>query len=352
MIEILKQNGQMIEILKQNSDIWDLFTKREEYNPVIHDKIGRFPYYASVHKDIFEPSVSKYLLSNGFDIEYPDGKTFAICLTHDVDIVYQSFAGKLADSLVSLRAGKIGPTVQTLCRIGSNKMPWCNFDKVMEIEERHGARSSFYFLAHDDEEPDFTYRVGDLYQEMVEISDRGCEVGLHGGEKAYADPSKLLEEKHRLEKALNKKVVGYRSHYLRFKIPDTWENLARAGFKYDTTFGYADCVGFRNGICHPFRPFNLNEGREIGIVEIPLTIMDCTLGNYMNLDPAIMWRITKQLIDTVEMYHGVITILWHNTFMTEEGLKFYQKILEYGSQKKAWMTSGREISAWWNDHIP
>jgi hypothetical protein len=38
-----------------------------------------------------------------------------------------------------------------------------------------------------------------------------------------------------LESVLEKEVVGFRNHFLRFRIPDTWELLSKAGFKYDTT---------------------------------------------------------------------------------------------------------------------
>ena len=119
-----------------------------------------------------------------------------------------------------------------------------------------------------------------------------------------------------------------------FKVPDTWELLSRAGFKYDTTFAYADCVGFRNGMCHPFKPFNLNTNKEIDILEIPLTIMDATIFLHMNIDQKRAWDLTKQLIDTVEQYNGVITILFHNdTYKLEENLKFYEKLLKYCSEK-------------------
>jgi hypothetical protein len=46
---------------------------------------------------------------------------------------------------------------------------------------------------------------------------------------------------------------------------------------YDTTFGYNDLVGFRNGMCYPFRPYNLNTASEVNILEIPLALMDGTL---------------------------------------------------------------------------
>jgi hypothetical protein len=102
---------------------------------------------------------------------------------------------------------------------------------------------------------------------------------------------------------------------------------------------------------HPFKPFNLTTGEEVEILEIPLMIMDGTLYDYMKLDVGSAWDVTKQLIDAVERHHGVMTILWHNTSMIDEKLKFYKKFLEYCYEKNAWMTSGEEIWRWWDKYV-
>jgi hypothetical protein len=183
---------------------------------------------------------------------------------------------------------------------------------------------------------------------LGDIIDHGNEVGLHGGHTTYLRPEEMKSKKQRMEKLMNKKIIGYRNHFLRFKVPETWEYLREAGFLYDVTFGYADCVGFRNGMCHPFKPFNLNNGKTIEILEIPLTIMDVTFIHYMRLDIKKSWEITKRLIDTVMQYNGVLTVLWHNTYLMGDQLKFYEKILSYCAEKNAWMTSGEEIARWVN----
>jgi hypothetical protein len=103
-------------------------------------------------------------------------------------------------------------------------------------------------------------------------------------------------------------------------------------------------------MCHPFKPYDLKAGREIDILEIPLTIMDGTLDQYMRLDAGKAWEVTRRLIDATERCHGVITILWHNTYMEGERLKFYEKILGYCKERGAWMASGEEISNY-VDHI-
>lgn len=67
----------------------------------------------------------------------------------------------------------------------------------------------------------------------------------------------------------------------------------------------------------------------------------------MRLDFNGSWDITKKLIDSVAKYSGVITILWHNTYMQDENLEFYEKILKYCYEKDAWMASGKDMSKWW-----
>jgi hypothetical protein len=338
-----------VPIIKKDPEHWDIFTSKEEYVSPFRDQHGRFPYYLSSHRNIFEPSTSQYLLEQGCRFKYPDNKPFAVCLTHDIDILYHTKRAKLVEGVTHLRHGNVSNACESFMQMRSKRMPCWNFSDIMALEEKFGAKSSFYFMVEDPGDQDYNYPIDDCMEIMREMVGRGWEVGLHGGHTTYNNPSRMKEKKQRLERVLNKPVSGYRSHYLRFQIPDTWEYLRSAGFLYDTTFGYADCIGFRNGMCHPFRPFNRVTGCEIDILEIPLMVMDSTLENYMKLDETTSWEMVKLMIDTVEKNHGVLTILWHNFLFFSDQIKLYEKILAYCAEKNAWMTTGNDIAIWWKD---
>ena len=205
-------------------------------------------------------------------------------------------------------------------------------------------------MAENAGEPGYLYPIEDCKSVLGEIVDCGSEVGLHGGHFSYNNVNDLKFKKERLERVLGKKVIGYRNHLLIFKVPDTWECLHEAGFQYDTTLGYVDCIGFRNGMCHPYKPFNLHTGNSIDILEIPLHIMDCTFDLYMRVDLRKAWEYSKRLIDTVAQYNGVLTLSWHNTYFFGDQRKLYEKILRYCSEKNAWLTSAEEISKWTHHH--
>jgi peptidoglycan/xylan/chitin deacetylase (PgdA/CDA1 family) len=335
----------MIDCLRQRPDLWDLYSLKDDY--------GRVTGKECRESDgvIREPLVSRYLATKA-GAEYPEGRRFAVCLTHDIDDVYPPplhAALSSAQCVKSLDGN--GMKRWALWRVkGKEHSPYRNFREIMDLEDRFGGRSSFYFLATDRDPRRFRYRVEELGQEMGAICDRGWEVGLHGSYYACDDPGEIRKEKRRLEKALGREVIGYRNHYLMFRVPDTWEHLAAAGFRYDTTVGYSNAIGFRNGVCHPYRPFNLRSGREIDIVEIPLAIMDTALfRRSRSLEEAC--RLSSRIVDAVERYHGVLTLLWHNNSLVSPAYragwaKVYAKLLEYCHGKGAWMTSGEEIYRW------
>ncbi|MCE5338456.1 MAG: polysaccharide deacetylase family protein [Methanomicrobiaceae archaeon] len=338
--------------IQQHEELWDLYTRKEEYSPRQLDRYGRFVYAYSTNRDILEPRVSKHLVDNGYEIEYPDGKQFAVCLTHDVDEIYPPLKHTLLSTLTCLKGLDFsGFKQQAFWKLhGKESSPYWNFQEIMDLEEKYDARSSFYFLATDSDIKRFRYNIENLEGELGQIVDRGWEVGLHGGYYAYNNLEEILREKGRLERVLGRKVTGYRNHYLRFQVPDSWEILEKAGFRYDTTLGYPDMVGFRNGMCHLFRPYNLHTDTEFNILEIPLVIMDGTLFDSVGSCGGA-WEVTKRLIDTVTSCHGVLTLNWHtNNFncpFRASWSRLYEKTLQYCHNRGAWMDSIQNIVDGW-----
>jgi len=332
----------MIEVLKSNSELWDIFTRKEEYNPTSLDQYGRFQSASSNNKNLQTPIVSKYLLEHGLVPEYPDGHSFAICLTHDVDILNHKYETSW------IKRTKSSRFVRWAFRVANRLAnPVWTFKEILRIEKEYDAKSSFYFQAFRSDDLDFNYVLEDVVKELGIIADSGCEIGLHGSYDAYDDIDKLRSEKRRIERVIGRKVTGYRNHYLRFKVPTTWRMLSEAGFKYDTTMGYAENMGFRNGMCHPFMPFDLEKNQVIDIVELPLAIMDGTLDSYLKLDVQKAWDAIRPIIDTCKQNKGVFTVLWHNHYFRGQWKDLYEKILSYCGENNAWLTNSEQIVDWW-----
>lgn len=327
-----------IQDLLRGSAYWGVYSLREEVDNGVLDEWGRV---LAGDKDVINPKTSRYLTEKGFKIDYPEGKRFAICLTHDVDKAHVGAGRKL----LNLSRGRLGGRTFRECLgdFTSLNRPNCNFDQIMDLEEEHGAKSTFFLLALEPGEKDYNYRVESLRKYISAVLDRDFEIGLHGGWHAYKDRVVLANEKRRIEKALNRSVVGYRNHYLLFDTHSTWRMLEEEGFEYDSTFGFPDAAGFRNGFCHPFNPYNKETDQAMRIVEFPIGAMDRSFESYYKIGPVAAWEKIKAILDVTERYGGVTTIIWHNVFMWGEWGKLYRKLLDYGNQRSAWMTDCSEI---------
>lgn len=336
-----------IDIIKKDPHLWNIFTLRHEYTSGQFKKKNN----QNDHTIIDEPKISAHLLQNGIEFNYPDNKPFGVCLTHDVDEIYPPLSHIAYSSLLCLKNRDISLLKKFL--LGKNKKysPYWNFKKIVTIEQKYDAVSSFYLISSNTDIKRFRYNVEDLEEELGNVTDMRCEVGLHGGYYSCNDPHAIKSEKERLESVLGKKIIGYRNHYLQFRIPETWEILQDLGFTYDTTLGYNEGVGFRNGMCHPFKPYNLITEKSMDILEIPLIIMDVSLF-LQTKNFAIALATAKKMIDTVERLNGIITLNWHsNTFncpFKRDWERMYEKILVYCYKKNAWLTNGSEITHWWN----
>jgi len=332
-----------------NKTLWEIFTSKKEYSSDDKDKYGRILFSSMNPGYITRPVVSEFLFNNGFRPFYPENRRFAVALSHDVDVLYMNrniyqnlkYLTKSALSNRNLLRHSLGA-------LYNNKIwPEYHLNRLLEINEKYNIISSFYFLAVDKINIAYNYNLRELKTLLGIIESGGNEVGLHGSYNAYFDIDQLIQEKQELEYVIDRAGIGYRNHNLNFDVRTTWSILESAGFKYDTTFGFADHVGFRNGMCYPFHPYDLLGKRYYDILEIPLHCMDVTLFKYMNLSYHTAFARFSNLVAEVENVNGVFTFLWHNTNVTGEMKAFYEKCLDHLTMKGAWITSSIGIYNWW-----
>ena len=271
-------------------------------------------------------------------ITWPKRKNFALCLTHDVDRIRKSF--QFFTRFIREKR------LYHLTSIFSKLNPYWNFDKIMEIEKKYDVRSTFFFINESKKfqlfkPSSYALSLGyyDIFEPKVKdiinkLDDGGWEIGLHGSFDSFKNEKLLLKEKSELEKILGKRIIGVRQHHLNLEIPKTWEIQRKIGFKYDTSFGSNEKIGYHNNKTLPFRPLNNK------FLEIPLTIMDTPLF-YHNKNLEKAWLKCYNLIKYSEKIGALMTILWHNiTFNDKEfpgQMKIYEKIISECSKRNAWI---------------
>lgn len=214
--------------------------------------------------------------------------------------------------------------------------PYNTFDWIMDLSERHGLKSAFYFICGGNDPHDAEYRIDHpaIRDLMLKIHRRGHEIGLHPSFNSYDKPYLILKQAEYLREVcamegIEQNEWGGRMHYLQWQQPATMRAWADAGMHYDSSLGYADHAGFRCGTCFEYPGFDPVKQEILSLRVRPLIAMETTVmsSSYMALGSG-----TKAVEKFVSLKNacrelgGTFTLLWHNnSIKNNEGV--YQEIL-------------------------
>jgi hypothetical protein len=289
------------------------------------DNHGRFA-AASSCLDPLDPPVERLRRHLGLQPPRWRGARFAVALSHDVDVPWRWTRPGIRGSAARLKGNvlsrRLTPALREsralaampLHRLRGTDPNWC-FEAVLAAEAERGSSSTFFLLAganvpHDGAAPEAYDRLRPRIVETIRA--HGGEVGLHGSYRSARDPAVLAREAEVLN-AFGTEVHGQRYHYLRVDPHANLAPLPALGLRYDSTLGFPDEPGFRAGIAHPFRPWDVAGDRPLDLVEIPLAAMDVTLGEerYLGLSAREAEQRLLTLLDWAAEHGGGFSVLWH-----------------------------------------
>lgn len=264
--------------------------------------------------------------------------TFEIVPTHDVDHIklwksISSSRKRLAHNFITQRKfknGLLNAKSMLFTLLGLEKDPFDSFDYIMDMSEKEGMKSRFYFLCGGNTKYDNNLNINSTaYKNVINnIKNRDHIIGFHPSYNTSNRPEIWQEEKLALEKASGQSIHQGRHHYLRFIVPETWQLWEDENMEIDSTAGYHDMPGFRCGTCYPYSVFNFRSRKKLIIKEMPLIFMEMTAIEYMKKNPHQTLSIVKSLFNEVEKYNGKFVFLWHNSSMFTAEFKPYLFIYE------------------------
>jgi peptidoglycan/xylan/chitin deacetylase (PgdA/CDA1 family) len=250
---------------------------------------------------------------------------FVVCLSHDVDRTFKSFQF-ITHFLSNLKSGNYKSALYHLKSIVLKNHYW-GFDRIIDIEESFKVKSTFFFLneSYPFTFTDFaTWKISLGYYNIFDDAIRniikrldsgGWEIGVHGSYNSFMNVELLKKEKRDIEAILGHEVKGIRQHFLNLN-DDTWFLQREAGFKYDSSYGSTDDIGFKND---RYNLFALDQNKDFFIV--PLVIMDtCLMSKKDPLGSAI------PLVELAEKEKGCLVLNWHQRMFCEREFPGYAKL--------------------------
>lgn len=321
-----------------------LITRYEEYLPYVQDIHERFPATESLafknnflEKPVVDIWAKKFLeiLKVKFpDFEY-EKKEFEFISTIDVDNVYaykqkgilRNVGGFIKD-FFTLRLDNF--ISRLLVLLNFRKDPYDTFDTLLDYSKKYNLKTIFFFSLGDYTTFDTNISSSNnKYKSLIKSVADYVNVGLHPSYFTMQNANKLKKEKNKIESILNKPIVKSRQHFLRFKLPETFQNLIDVEISEDYSMVYADQIGFRASTCTPFYFYDLDFEIQTPLKVFPTTIMDTTLNDYLNLVPVVAKSKINNLISEVKNVNGTFIMLFHNETLSEnKRWKGWRKVYE------------------------
>jgi hypothetical protein len=307
--------------------IFYVISRMEEYTSSIEDHHGRFPAKNSVLYrfgwlekcmcDRWAEAFLKFLKEKEL-IDYKKSK-FSVELipTFDIDNAYAyQFKGGVRTFLSTardlLKGDRLRLNEREQVRKGAARDPYDTYEYIGSIAGR-GFNVKMFWLLGDYSKFDRNVSHKDpRHQRLIRNMDRITHVGIHPSYKSNSYEYYLNAEKERLEEILDRPVDHARQHYLKLKLPITYQHLEDTEIRHDYTMGYAEHVGFRAGTARPHQWFDLVRNRISQITVHPFAYMDGTLNEYLALDVLSSKLLVDKLFKEVMKYGGDFVFIWHN----------------------------------------
>ncbi len=326
-----------------------LVTRYEEYLPHINDKYNRFQAKDSI---LFKMNMLDKPLINIWAMElgniltaiYPDlqlkKKAFTFVPTYDIDAawaykhkgVFRTLAASAKD-LLNLDFKEFRQRWRVIS--GKETDPFDTFDYQIQLQKGLNLHPLYFILCGEYDINDKNISLRNThFQNLIKRLGDYAKVGIHPSSNSYLDKEKINIEIQNLSKVLNREITTSRQHFLRLRLPLSYQILLDHDITDDYTMGYASLTGFRAGIADTFRFFDLEYNNVTSLNIHPFAVMDGTLRDYLDLNIDEAYEKTTKLIQEVKNVNGTFILLWHNETLSDEkrwtGWKaLYRKILDY-----------------------
>ena len=283
-----------------------------------------------------------YIQSRYPSLKFGKADKAKIDLSHDLDYLKKTTALRIKQSAFNILNALKYLDPKKLSKafkfFFSNQQYW-NFDYWTELESKYQLKSTFYIYANAGSKGfkkwlmDPAYTVGNddkLKAELIELQNKGWELGLHGSFESAVNFELLEKEKEILEESVQQEITKTRQHWLRYEegiTPFIHERL----FEQDATIGWNNRIGFRAGIASKYRPYCHSENRPFKHFVIPQIIMDANIYDYgYKKENEILAQCLSLLDKLKSVDNAHFSISWHpRTCNPEYGWhKSYKKLIQ------------------------
>ncbi len=304
-----------------------LISRYEEYYPTELDEFYRFPHIQSLayQQDFLNlPLVDLWAdeLKKNLQLRFPklifNQNNFRFTPTYDIDIAYsyrgkgfqRNIGGAIKD-FIQLHWAALVKRFAVLAQL--SKDPFDSYAFLDNIHQEFELEPIYFFLMGkggklDKNLPPHAPLMSKLIAETV----KKYAIGIHPSYHSHDDTAELKSEIEQLSHISSNPVTKSRQHYIRFILPNTYQQLISLGIFEDYSMGYGSINGFRASTSNSFQWFDLSKNEPTNLRVYPFCFMECNSFYEQKQSVAITRNELQHYIAQVKKVNGHLITIWHN----------------------------------------
>jgi hypothetical protein len=353
------------------AEIFQWLSATEELGIRVRDAVGRIPYAQSIfarhkisplrpHVSLIMAWLQNFIAGQEGSENLPaapsplPGVKHLVVSSHDIDFYFAGRWGSLVRVVKNLGVAVLATrsypffkdSLRQLYRIARGERVGDFLPELLKRSHDDGFSSTFFVLVRRQHRRDANYTPQQIFHRLRDIPKSGSSIALHGSYRSIVENSDLDSEVGVLETQMGERPVGSRQHWLRFdEAEKLFANVDRAGLQYDSSWGWADQLGFRNGAAFAFPPYDFTREQAHDFLSIPLVIMDQGLQIARRESAERAANLAETVLEQSRRWGwGGVSVLWHNpveplSTCDDVNKIFWRQVRNKAQQQERWISA-------------
>ncbi len=316
--------------------VFYLISRYEEYLPHQKDEYGRFAHTNSIaYKQEFlnRPIVNIWIdeFSKAIQKHWPSLEIvkpfFNSIITHDIDMAWSyKHKGILRNIGGFLKRPNVN---RLLVLLSLKKDPFDSYGFIDENIKTKRIKSLFFFLLAR-KVSDYDKNISPknyAFKKLIVNTSRKYTLGIHPSWQSNFKDKLMKHEKIKLEIITEQYITHSRQHYIKFSLPDTYQELIKAGISNEFSMGYGSINGFRASVASSFFWYDLSKEETTSLRVYPFCFMDAN-SHYEQRQSIVQSQ--QELVyyyEIIKKHNGLFIPIFHNNFLgTNKEFKGWKEI--------------------------
>jgi len=311
-----------------------LLSRYEEYLPHQKDEYGRYSHKESLafregflHLPLinFWLEEFKLALRDKFSGVHFHRKNFKFIPTYDIDIAWKykhkGWLRNVGGCMSSAVKGDWSVLTERIAVLRNKQKDPFEAYEWLDALHLYCRMKPYYFFLLAEKPKGYDKNISPSnkqLQQLIAYHAARDKVGIHPSWQSGDNRKLLKEEIGWLEFITGQKPKYSRQHYIRFELPDSLDELIRAGVEKDFSMGYGDINGFRASVASSFKWFNLLKNETTTLTIFPFCFMDANAIFEQKLTAQQAFTELMQFYHAVKKVNGLLITIWHNNFLGAE----------------------------------